>query len=80
MATPPLTKDEFKADICRILQTDVSDVSDADNLIDHGLDSIRLMALVQQWNERGVPVVFEDLAAYPEVNHWWQLVEARHHG
>jgi bifunctional isochorismate lyase/aryl carrier protein len=69
-----MTKNEFKDQICRILQTDAGDVADTDNLIDHGLDSIRLMALVQRWSDQGLAVKFEELAAYPEINHWWKLV------
>lgn len=72
-----MTKEELKNDICRMLQVDVGEVADTDNLIDHGLDSIRLMALIQAWTSRGSAVRFEDLAAYPEINHWWTLFSTR---
>lgn len=71
-----MTKNDFKNDICRVLQAEPGDVADTDNLIDHGLDSIRLMALVQRLSDAGVAVKFEDFAAYPEINHWWTLIES----
>lgn len=72
----PLTLERVRADIGRILQADDAEVADTDNLIDHGLDSIRLMALTQQWQASGAPVTFEQLAEYPEINYWWKLISS----
>ena len=63
-----------RADIIRVLQTDADELADTDNLIDHGLDSIRLMSLVQEWQSAGAPIAFEQLAEYPEINHWLRLL------
>ena len=68
------TLERVRDDIARVLQTDVEDIADTDNLIDHGLDSIRLMSLVQQWQADGAPVAFYQLAEYPEINHWLRLL------
>lgn len=70
----PLTLERVRADIARILQADESEIANTDNLIDHGLDSIRLMSLTQQWQADGAPITFEQLAEYPEVNYWWALI------
>lgn len=70
----PFTHDRVRADIARVLQADPADLADTDNLIDHGLDSIRLMALVQTWQVAGAAVAFEQLAEYPEINHWVRLL------
>lgn len=70
----PLTIDRLRADIARILQTDAEELDNADNLIDHGLDSIRLMTLAQQWQDAGATITFAELAEYPEINHWWTLI------
>lgn len=71
---PPFTHDRVRDDIARVLQAEVSDLADTDNLIDHGLDSIRLMALVQTWQAAGAPIAFEQLAEYPEIDHWVRLL------
>ncbi len=77
MTTPvpaDFTHDRVRHDIARVLQTDPADLADTDNLIDHGLDSIRLMALVQTWQSSGAVITFEQLAEYPEINHWVRLL------
>jgi bifunctional isochorismate lyase/aryl carrier protein len=47
-----------------------------DNLLDFGLDSIRIMSLVASWDKLGRTVRFGDLAEKPTLNAWWQLLEA----
>lgn len=71
---PSFNHDRVRGDVARVLQADASELADTDNLIDHGLDSIRLMALVQSWQAAGAPIVFEQLAEYPEINHWVRLL------
>jgi aryl carrier-like protein len=68
------THNRVRDDIARVLQADPADLGDTDNLIDHGLDSIRLMALVQTWQSSGAAIAFEQLAEYPEINHWVRLL------
>lgn len=63
----------MRDDVAAILKTDVSEIADDDNLIDHGLDSMRLMRLTQQWHDRGITVPFADLAERPQLSHWWKL-------
>lgn len=74
MPSGHLTPRRLRADVARILQTDESEIADTDNLIDHGLDSIRLMSLIQEWQAAGATVTFEQLAEYPEINHWHRLI------
>lgn len=71
---PSLTLERVRADIARILNTDEGEIADTDNLIDHGLDSIRLMSLTQQWQAAGAPVTFDQLAAWPEIAYWFSLL------
>ena len=47
-----------------------------DNLVDWGLDSIRLMLLRQRWIDRGADVPFAQLAERPQLTHWWSLLQA----
>lgn len=45
-----------------------------ENLLDWGLDSIRLMSLVELWRGRGAEVNFTDLAERPTIAAWTQLL------
>lgn len=72
-ASPEWNYQRMRDDVAAILETDASEIADDDNLIDHGLDSMRLMRLTQQWHDRGVTVPFADLAERPQLSHWWTL-------
>jgi aryl carrier-like protein len=72
-ASPEWNYQRMRDDVAAILKTDASEIADDDNLIDHGLDSMRLMRLTQQWHDRGVTVPFADLAERPQLSHWWTL-------
>jgi len=48
-----------------------------DNLTDFGLDSVQVMTLVGEWQKRGLPVTFADLAAQPTLQGWLDLLRAR---
>lgn len=65
------------ADIAAVLKEDVSELVHDDNLVDYGLDSIRLMTLIQKWNDSGYDLKFADLAERPEIDHWWSIVSVR---
>ncbi len=73
--TLPISLDSMRADIARILHEDPDEIGDTDNLLDLGLDSIRAMALATRWRDAGADVEFSELAARPELGHWWTLVE-----
>jgi aryl carrier-like protein len=72
-ASPEWSYQRMRDDVAGILKTDASEIADDDNLIDHGLDSMRLMRLAQQWHDRGVTVPFAELAERPQLAHWWTL-------
>lgn len=77
MTAPALTLDTMRADIARIIGEDPSEIGDEDSLIDLGLDSIRVMTLIQRWGEQGVKLDFAQLAEKPTLAHWWS-VASRH--
>jgi len=60
-----LTLQRLREDIAAMIEEDASVVGDNDNLMDLGLDSMRAMNLVMQWDEQGVPLDFADLAEAP---------------
>lgn len=72
-----ITLERLRSDIAAILEEDVSTVADDANLIDIGLDSMRAMNLVMQWDEEGVPLDFADLAEAPTVAGLWAILEER---
>ncbi|WP_318362783.1 isochorismatase [Enterobacter sp.] len=69
----PLTKDALRAQILPLL--DESDVPlDDDNLIDYGLDSVRMMALAARWRKVYSDIDFVMLAKNPTLDAWWALL------
>ncbi|GAA4918305.1 aryl carrier-like protein [Actinomycetospora succinea] len=74
MAAVTLDRDRLRADIAAALGEAPEDVGDDDDLMDLGLDSIRLMSLVEAWRaETGAEIGFVDLAEEPTVAAWSRL-------
>ncbi|UGT53221.1 non-ribosomal peptide synthetase [Nocardia asteroides] len=65
---------EIRAAIARQLDLDLADLTDATDLIQLGLDSIRTMKLAGGWRKRGIAVNFALLAAHPTVDAWHALL------
>ena len=76
MATPDATLDleRLRADVADALGEPPSDIGDADDLLDRGLDSIRLMSLVERWRGEGAEIGFIDLAETPTLEAWSRLL------
>jgi bifunctional isochorismate lyase/aryl carrier protein len=68
-----LTVDEVRQHVAEVLGEPAADIGDHDDLLDRGLDSIRLMSLVERWRELGIQTSFIDLAETPTVVAWSQL-------
>ena len=47
---------------------------DDDNLIDYGLDSVRMMALAARWRKVHGDIDFVMLAQNPPIDAWWKLL------
>ncbi|WP_269499922.1 phosphopantetheine-binding protein [Castellaniella sp. S9] len=71
--TSPLTLERMRADVARMLHEDPQDIRDDDNLMDLGLDSMRIMKLASGWREAGANLDFADLAAEATLAHWWSI-------
>lgn len=74
MTAPALTAEQVRADVAELLQTDPAAISATDNLFDLGLDSVRVMTLIERWRVAGAAVEFPDLAEQPELGHWQSLL------
>lgn len=65
-----ISRDEIKLTVADLIGLTAQDISDGDDLITLGLDSIRMMTLAGGWRKRGSRVTFAQLAAEPSVDSW----------
>lgn len=72
-----LTRERMQADIAQILMLTPDEIDPDENLSYQGLDSIRLMSLLEQWRSMGAQIQFIDLAEKTTLNEWWQLTQEK---
>ena len=72
-----LTLDRVRADVAELLYQESDDVIDTADLLQSGLDSIRILTLVERWREAGARISFVELAEAPTVAAWWALLSGR---
>jgi bifunctional isochorismate lyase/aryl carrier protein len=72
----PSTPEALAAWVAGSLQVDRATLAGDANLLDLGLDSIRLMAFAEAWREAGRDVSFVQLAERPTLAAWWHLLQA----
>nr|WP_243795723.1 phosphopantetheine-binding protein [Saccharopolyspora gloriosae] len=72
-----LTLEGVRADVAELLYEDPEELTDEENLLDWGLDSVRIMSLVERWRRQGVQVTFADLAERPTLAEWWTVLESK---
>ena len=72
----PTSAADLHAQIAGVLEEPADSFGPDDDLIEVGLDSIRLMTLVERWRSGGARLDFADLAEQPTVNGWWSLLTA----
>ncbi|AHI01055.1 hypothetical protein GCM10010174_13410 [Kutzneria viridogrisea] len=69
-----VTEASARADVAELLYLEPGELDDGLNLFDAGLDSVRMLTLVERWREHGVEVSFVDLAEHPTFGQWWALL------
>ncbi|GGW08551.1 hypothetical protein GCM10010264_35620 [Streptomyces globisporus] len=77
MTAVALTLEQLRADVADILGEAPEEIPVDENLVDYGLDSVRLMALAAAWRrDHGIEVAFADLAEKPALDAWAPLLGA----
>lgn len=70
------TVERVLAEAAHILAEPAEDIDPAEDLFDRGMDSVRMMSLMEQWRAAGVEVEFADLAEQPTINAWVALLNS----
>lgn len=73
----PGSLNELRTLIAQSLQVSAVELGDGDNLLDWGLDSIRVMALLESWRRGGRELNFMALAEQPTLAAWWVLLQGK---
>lgn len=76
-SAPVLTLEKLRADVARMVGEAPEDIALTDNLMDVGLDSMRMLNLIMGWNEAGLKIDFSDLAEHTTLEGWWKVLSAR---
>ena len=71
----PFTLNRMRADVARVLREDPQAIGLDDNLMDWGLDSMRLLDLIMGWNADGLKVDVMEIGAETTLNGWWRIVQ-----
>ena len=70
----PFTLERMRADVARVIGEAAEEIGLDDNLMDWGLDSMRLLHLVIHWQQGGLALDVSELAQHMSLNDWWRLV------
>lgn len=73
--TALLTLEQMRLDIARLVNEAPEELENDDNLLDWGLDSMRIFNVSVEWNKTGIELRFADLAENPTLAGWWQIVQ-----
>ncbi|MYS09386.1 phosphopantetheine attachment domain protein [Streptomyces sp. SID6041] len=68
------TRERLMRDVADVLYVDAAEIETDESLVEQGLDSIRLMTLVEGWRADGAEVGFVELAERPTLDAWVQLL------
>ena len=69
-----LTVDGIRTSVATLLGIPADNITPDANLLELGVDSMKLMMLASRWQQHGAEVPFADLAENPTPNHWSKLL------
>ncbi len=70
----PRSRQQLRQEVAELLLQSASEIGEEENLLERGLDSIRIMSLVERWRRAGVELSFVELAERPTLNDWYSLL------
>jgi bifunctional isochorismate lyase/aryl carrier protein len=73
-ASQRLTRQQVRADVAELLLQPASAIGEEENLLDRGLDSLRIMSLVERWRRTDAEISFVQLAERPTLSAWYALL------
>ncbi|ANI92287.1 phosphopantetheine-binding protein [Dietzia timorensis] len=65
-----LSEQRIIDDVAQILEVDADTISRETALADAGLDSLRMVMLVENWRSEGNEVDFQELISLPTLGQW----------
>ncbi|MFP1812814.1 isochorismatase family protein [Lonsdalea quercina] len=71
---PGYSREQLRAELLPLLDEGSEDLEDDENLLDYGLDSVRIMSLVARWRQAGHDLDFVALVKNPTIAHWLHLL------
>lgn len=69
-----VSRDRIRHDVAELLGVTVDEIDDSDNLLDEGLDSVRVMTLLERWRDSGAQIDIVDLVSEPTVDAWTRVL------
>lgn len=69
-----LTLQELRQQVAELFDESAAAIDDNEDLIDRGLDSIRMMSLVEKWRRIRADVTFMKLVQEPTISAWWNVL------
>jgi len=70
----PFSYQEVRMQVKSMLPVPI-EFDDDDNLIELGLDSLKIMRIVSKWRRAGSLVTFAELIEAPRLREWWSLLQ-----
>ncbi|MDC9615645.1 isochorismatase family protein [Xenorhabdus khoisanae] len=71
------TRGRLRTEILPLLDDDCGDIDDHENMLDYGLDSVKIMSLVARWNHENHNINFISLMKTPTLANWLSLLTER---
>ena len=72
----PFSYQEVRMQVKTMLPVPI-EFDDDDNLIELGLDSLKIMRIVNEWRRAGSMVTFAELIEAPRLRDWWSLLQQK---
>jgi bifunctional isochorismate lyase/aryl carrier protein len=67
----------IRQDVAELLYLPADELDAAEDLLSAGLDSVRILVLVERWRAAGVEVTFAELAERATLDAWLALLAPR---